>query len=153
MSGALCRGGTQKKGRTGSPFAFMLCISDDARISVPVMFRLVRPFHRYAKIVGLLLRELGQLYAHFFEVQARDFFVELLGQAIDTDFVTLRVLPRVGLREDPVGDEFNGTPSKSLLSLSGSHFIMRRAACQNRVSLNLHPAPRLFHPQALRRGP
>ena len=42
------------------------------------MFRLIRPFHRHAEVIGLFLREFGQLHADFFEVQACDFFIEFL---------------------------------------------------------------------------
>jgi len=54
---------------------------------VAVMVRLVRAVHRHAEVFGLGLRELGQLDADAFEVQAGDFFVQLLRQAIHADFV------------------------------------------------------------------
>lgn len=44
-------------------------------------------------------RELGQLHADAFEMQAGDFFVQMLRQAIDADFVRGAVLPEVQLRE------------------------------------------------------
>ena len=49
--------------------------------SVAVVLRLVRAFDRHAEVVGLLVGELGQLHADLLEVQAGDFFVELLRQA------------------------------------------------------------------------
>src|SRR3546814_19512010 len=51
--------------------------------SVAVMLRLVRPFDRHVEVVGLFLGERGQLDADLFQVQARDFFVELLRQQVD----------------------------------------------------------------------
>jgi hypothetical protein len=36
-------------------------------------FRLIRPFHWHAKIVGVFLGEFGELHADFFQVQAGDF--------------------------------------------------------------------------------
>jgi hypothetical protein len=51
--------------------------------SVPVMIRLVRAFHRYAKVIRLLLRELGQLHAELIEVQPGHFLVQLLRQHRD----------------------------------------------------------------------
>ncbi len=65
------------------------------------MVRLVGAFDGHAEVVGLLLRELGQLHADLFEVQAGDFFVELLGQTIDADFVRVAIRPQVQLREAP----------------------------------------------------
>ena len=51
------------------------------------MLRLVGAFDGHAEVVGLFLRELGQLHADFFQVQAGDFLVQFLGQAIDADLV------------------------------------------------------------------
>ena len=56
-----------------SPWAYF----DDAKSSVLVMLRLVRPIQRHAEVAGLFLRELGELHAELFEVQTGDFFVEL----------------------------------------------------------------------------
>ena len=42
------------------------------------MLQLIRPFDRHAEVVGLFLRELGQLHADFFEVQAGDFLLDIL---------------------------------------------------------------------------
>ena len=68
------------------------------------MFGLVVTFDWHAEVVGLGLGQLGQLHADFFEVEARDLFVELLGQAIDADFVNIFVLPEIELREGLVGE-------------------------------------------------
>src|SRR5690349_7943421 len=46
--------------------------------SVPVVPRLERPFGGNAQVVGLLLRELGQLRAEVAEVQPRHALVEVL---------------------------------------------------------------------------
>ena len=63
------------------------------------MLRLVWAFGRHADVVGLLLGELGQLDAGAVEVQAGDFFVQLLRQPIDADLVRGLVGPEVQLRE------------------------------------------------------
>jgi squalene-hopene/tetraprenyl-beta-curcumene cyclase len=52
---------------------------------VAVVIRLVRAFDGHADVVGLLLGELGELHADLGEVQAGDFFVELLRQDGDAD--------------------------------------------------------------------
>ena len=68
------------------------------------MLRLVWAFWRHAEVVGLFLGELCQLHANAVEVQARDFFVQFLGQAIDADFVGCAVGPEIELREALVGE-------------------------------------------------
>ncbi len=62
------------------------------------MLGLVGAFDRDAEVGGLLLRELGQLGADLLEVQTGDFFVEVLGQAIDADLVDVLVLPEIDKR-------------------------------------------------------
>ena len=50
------------------------------------MLRLViGTFNRHTEIIGLFLRELGELDADFFEVQAGDLLVQFLGQTIDAN--------------------------------------------------------------------
>jgi hypothetical protein len=51
----------------------------------------VRAFRRHAGIVGLFLREFGQLHANVFEVQASDFFVQLFGQKTDANLIGVAV--------------------------------------------------------------
>lgn len=46
---------------------------------------------------------LRQLHADAFEVQPGEFFVEVLWQTIQADFVRVAVLPHVQLREALVG--------------------------------------------------
>ena len=69
---------------------------------VAVVFWLVGAFHGNAEVVGLFFAELGELHADFLEVEAGDFFVELLRQAIDVRFVGVFVLPEVELSESLV---------------------------------------------------
>ena len=64
------------------------------------MVGLVRAVGRHAEVVGLLFRQLGQLHTDFFEMQAGDFLVQFLRQAIDADFRGVLVLPQIQLRED-----------------------------------------------------
>jgi len=65
------------KKANGFSIRLRACINDDAKISVPIMLRLVWAFDWHAEVVGLLLRKPGQLHTDAFEVQADDFFVEL----------------------------------------------------------------------------
>lgn len=71
---------------------------------MPMALRLVGAFEGYAEIVGLFLGELGQLHADAIQVQAGNFFVQLLGQTIDADFVGVAVCPEVQLREALIGE-------------------------------------------------
>ena len=59
------------------------------------MLRLVRAVGVHAEVIGLRLGELGQHDADLFQVQTRDFFVELLGQTIDSLFVFVLVRPEI----------------------------------------------------------
>src|ERR1041385_3171689 len=70
---------------------------------VTIVLGFVGPFDGHAKVIGLLLRQLGQLHTDFFQVQAGDFFVELLRQTINADFVNVFILPEIELRERLVG--------------------------------------------------
>ena len=58
---------------------------------VAVVLGLVRAFDRNAEVVGLLLGQLRQLDAELVQVQAGDFFVELLRQHVDAEFVLVVV--------------------------------------------------------------
>ena len=78
----------------------MLC----GRELVPIVIRLVRPFHRHAEVLGLLRRQRGQLHADLLQVQARDFFVQLLRQRVDARLVRVLVLPQIELRQRLVGE-------------------------------------------------
>ena len=66
---------------------------------VAVMLGLIRSFDRHAEILGLLVGKDSEFNADFLQVQARDFFIELFAQDIDTYFVSVLVLPEVELRE------------------------------------------------------
>lgn len=68
------------------------------------MLRLVRSFHRHAEVIGLVLGEFGQFHADLFQVQACDFFVELLGQDVDLRLVGILVRPQVDLGQRLVGE-------------------------------------------------
>ena len=46
------------------------------------MLRFVWAFGRHAEVVGLFLRELGQLYADATQVQAGDFFIKMFGKKV-----------------------------------------------------------------------
>ncbi len=73
-------------------------------ISVAVVFRFIRTFDRHVEVFGLRLAQLGQHHADFFQVQTRDFFVQLFGEAIDALLVFVFVRPEVNLREGLVGE-------------------------------------------------
>src|SRR3546814_15736754 len=66
---------------------------------VAVVIRLVWAGHRHVTVVGLVLAQLGQLHAQLFKVQARHFFVQMLGQHIDLPFfVSLAAREQFDLR-------------------------------------------------------
>ena len=72
--------------------------------SVAVMLRLVRALRGQAEIGGLLIRQLGELYADLVEVEGRDLFVEMLGQRIDLLAVLALLRPKLDLGERLVGE-------------------------------------------------
>jgi hypothetical protein len=61
-------------------------------------------FDRHTGVIGLLPGELREFYADALLVQAGDFLVGLLGQAIDTDPVGVAIGPEIQLREALVGE-------------------------------------------------
>jgi len=58
------------------------------------MLRLVTAVHRHAEVISLLLGELSELHADFFQVQSDHFLVELLWQAINRDLVGVLAISR-----------------------------------------------------------
>src|SRR5207248_9143464 len=72
--------------------------------SITVMVWFIRPFHGDAKIFGLLRIERGELDADFFQVQARHFFIQLLGQRVNAHLVLVPVSPKVELSQGLVGE-------------------------------------------------
>src|ERR1043165_3147972 len=75
-----------------------------SEMSVAIVVGFVGTFRWHADIVGLFSGQLGQLDADFFEVQAGDFFVQFLGQAINRRFVFVAIGPEAQLGEDLVGE-------------------------------------------------
>src|SRR4051794_15403773 len=78
--------------------------SDGVTGSVSVVIGLVGTLDRNTEVVGLLLRQLGQLDAQRVEVQARDLLVEVLGQHVDADRVLLGLREQLDLGEHLVGE-------------------------------------------------
>src|SRR4051812_36268519 len=66
---------------------------------IPVMRRLERSFLFNTQIVSLFFRQLGQVNAELVEVQAGNFFVEVLGEDVDLVLVVLVVVPQFELRQ------------------------------------------------------
>lgn len=66
---------------------------------IPVVLRFVGTFYRHADIIGLLPGQLGQLDADLLQMQAGDFFVELLGQALEGLLAFVLVRPEINRRE------------------------------------------------------
>jgi hypothetical protein len=72
--------------------------------SVAVVLGLEGTFRRHADVLGLVLRELGELHTELVEVERGDLLIELFGKDMYAD----RILPWLGperdLREELVGD-------------------------------------------------
>ncbi len=68
------------------------------------MIRLVGAIDGHADVVGLVFGKDGELHADLSEVQAGDFFVELLRQDGDADGAGVLVFPEVDLCEALVGE-------------------------------------------------
>src|SRR5439155_13469533 len=68
--------------------------------SIAIVLWLIGAIHRNAEIAGLLFGERGELDADLFQVQAGVFFVQLLGQAINSWFVKIFVRSEIQLREN-----------------------------------------------------
>ena len=68
------------------------------------MFGLERSLDRDAEVIGLFFRELGEFDADFLQVQACDFFVELLRQNVNADFVGVAILPEIELGQHLIGE-------------------------------------------------
>src|SRR4029077_5934152 len=63
--------------------------------SVAIRFCIERPVDWNTQIFGLLRGELCKLDADFFEMQARDFFVEFFWQDVNADFIGVPVFPQI----------------------------------------------------------
>ena len=73
-----------------------------ARSLVAVRVRLVGATHRHVDVIGLLLREHGELRAERWEVEAGDLLVEILREEVDLVSLVLpavALLPELELRE------------------------------------------------------
>jgi hypothetical protein len=55
-------------------------------------------------VTGLLVGQLGQLHTELFEMQRRDFFVEMLGEDVNLILVILTLGPKLNLRQHLVGE-------------------------------------------------
>ena len=78
-------------------------LADDSVVgykSLTVVLGLERAVDWHAEIIGLCFAELGQFDPDFFQMQARDFFVELLGKHMDADLERVGLGPQRELRED-----------------------------------------------------
>ena len=67
------------------------------------MLRLVRPFHRHADVVSLLLCQYRQLGIQFFQLQPGHLLIQMLGQYIDAGGVFTRVTEDLDLGDGLVG--------------------------------------------------
>ena len=68
------------------------------------MLRLVRTSLVHAEVGGLVVGEDGEFHADLFQVQAGDFFIEVLGQAGDAGLGVGAVVPEFDLGECLVGE-------------------------------------------------
>ena len=59
------------------------------------MLRLKRPFLGHSKVVSLLIGQRGELHTKLLKVQTSHFFVQVLGQEVHAQRVTLGVVPQL----------------------------------------------------------
>ena len=100
MFRSVCRGPLQALPKPAKPRGRGVFAS---RFSVTIVIRLVRPLFIHADIVGLGVSQFRQLRIQFLQLQARHFFVEMLGQCVDAD----RILPGIHEQLD-LGDGLVG---------------------------------------------
>ena len=70
---------------------------------VAVVFRFVGTFNRHADIVSLLRLQLGELYADFLQMQARDLLIQMFRQDVDLIVIFIPFGPKFDLRQDLIG--------------------------------------------------
>src|SRR3954463_12946518 len=68
------------------------------------MLGLVRAFDWHAEIFALLWSQFGELHTDLLQVEARDFFVELLRQDVNARLVFVLASPEVELRENLIAE-------------------------------------------------
>jgi len=98
------------------------------------MLRLKRPFHRHTKIVSLLISQLGELHSEFFEVESGHFFVQMLGQEVHAQRITLGVVPQFDLGQHLVGER--GTHHEAAFVATGDSGLK---ACSDWASFGSSP--------------
>ena len=98
------------------------------------MLRLKRPFHRHTKIVSLLISQLGELHSEFFEVESGHFFVQMLGQEVHAQRITLGVVPQFDLGQHLVGE--GGTHHEAAFVATGDSGLK---ACSDWASFGSSP--------------
>ena len=72
--------------------------------SIAVVVRLVRAFFFHADVGGLLVRQNGEFRADATQMQAGDFFVQMLGQHIHFVFIRSTVLEQLDLCQGLIGE-------------------------------------------------
>ena len=68
------------------------------------MLRLKRPFLGHSKVVRLLISQRGQLHTKLLKVQTSYFFIQVLGQEVHAQRITLGVVPQFDLGQHLVGE-------------------------------------------------
>jgi hypothetical protein len=70
---------------------------------VSVMLRLIRPFLGNPKIISLLITQRGQLHSKLLQVQPRHFLIQMLGQKVHAQRITIGMIPKLDLSQNLVG--------------------------------------------------
>ena len=105
-----------------------------AQYLVAIVLRLIGAFHRYAQVIGLVVGEGGQFDAQFLEVQTSHFFIQVLGQEVNAERVTLRVVPQFDLGQHLVGER--GTHHEAAFVATGDSGLK---ACSDWASFGSSP--------------
>src|SRR5690242_19041212 len=98
-----CRDDTLDAGSARAA-AMEVAAAQDRDESIAVVVGLERALDADADVLGLLLRQRGQLDAELLEMEAGDFLIEVLGQHVDLALVLLAALPQLELGEHLVGE-------------------------------------------------
>jgi len=102
------------------------------------MLRLKRPFLGHSKVVRLLISQRGQLHTKLLKVQTSYFFIQVLGQEVHAQRITLGVVPQFDLGQHLVGE--GGTHHEAAFVAT---VILGREACNDGLCYDFQVGSRL----------